>query len=211
MLHTPQNQSQVPASIIAGHDPRQGVRFVARVLGPSTLAPIHQDGGPPTAFYLNHDNTEAAEAWVEKMNSTHNMYNIYYTGNETTHGFSKKAAKADVTGLRIVGADVDAKNGRAMERALADAQAVPIPPSCIVMTGGGFQPIWVLPEVLPPTDENIRRIEALGKRIAELVGGDAIQNIDRIFRMPFTLNYPNARKRAEGREICATGLVGGLP
>jgi hypothetical protein len=81
------------------------------------------------------------------------------------------------------------------------------PPTMTIMTGGGFQPIWMFAASLPATAENLRRAEALGKRIAELTGGDPVQNVDRILRLPFTINRPDQKKRDAGRVTCPSGIV----
>jgi hypothetical protein len=208
MQNAPQvEQNEPPPPIVTADDPGQGVRLVARLLGSSTLIAINPDTGVVKGFYMDCSNTAPAGEWAKRWNT--DGYNIYYGSNRTRPDLSGKASKVDIDGLRLVAADVDAKNGRTLDQALADCRALPIQPSCIVMTGGGFQPIWVLPEVLPATDENTRRIEMLGKRIAEVAGGDAIQDIGRILRLPFTTNYPNAKKRADGRVPCLSGLVTG--
>jgi len=43
------------------------------------------------------------------------------------------------------------------------------------------------------------QIEAINKAIAKVVGGDNCHNVDRIMRVPFTINHPNAKKRKAGR------------
>lgn len=43
------------------------------------------------------------------------------------------------------------------------------------------------------------QIEALNKVIANKVGGDNCHNVDRIMRLPGTINYPNKKKRKAGR------------
>ena len=94
-----------------------------------------------------------------------------------------------------------------MEGALATIKALRLKPSFVIMTGGGYQPLWLLDHPLQATDEVVRRAEAIGKRIAELTSSDPVQNVDRILRLPFTRNYPNARKRAEGRTACNSDVL----
>ncbi len=140
-------------------------------------------------------------------------FNMYFTANQPRPGCGRKPSKADIAALRCAYADIDAKDDRDMAAAFAAIGAVPLPPTCTIMTGGGFQPLWMLKDPVVVTPEVIRCAEALGGRIADLTGGDRVQNADRILRLPYTTNYPNARKRAAGRVPCPSGLVitGGGP
>ena len=63
-------------------------------------------------------------------------------------------------------------------------------PSLIILSGGGYQPIWLLDQPEPATTEAVQRAESIARATATLLGGDSIQNVDRILRMPFTMNYP---------------------
>ena len=71
----------------------------------------------------------------------------------------------------------------------------------------GVSTTLVAAEPLPATPENIARAEAAGTKIAALVAGDAVQNIDRILRLPFTINHPNAKKHATGRVPTPAGAI----
>jgi len=75
------------------------------------------------------------------------------------------------------------------------------------MSGGGYQPIWLFEEPIPATPENTARVESLGSNIATLINGDGVQNIDRILRVPFTRNFPDAKKRKAGRPETISGIV----
>jgi hypothetical protein len=201
--HPPETQPRI--DLIADNDPARGVHFIAETLGSTILVALYPDGGPVVGCYVDSNDTAAAEEWAVRMNAVGR--NIYYHGNCPTPGLNKKVNKADIVSIRSVYADVDAKDGRTMDQALDAVRSLPLTPTFIVMTGGGYQPVWVLSDPLPPTDENIRRVEMLGKRIAGMLGGDDVQNIDRILRLPFTVNYPSAGKRAAGRDECLSGIV----
>lgn len=113
----------------------------------------------------------------------------------------------DIKMLRVAAmADLDAKGGRTLDQ-LRDALLLLPTPSVIIASGGGYQPIWLLPEPIPATPEAIIHSETLSRRIAGLAGGDAVQSVDHILRMPFTLNFPDETKRAAGRTVCASGLL----
>jgi hypothetical protein len=179
--------------------------LVLEHIGPTTLCAIHPHVPGLLGCWLDDEKVTATAEWVERLNAE--GYNIYFTLNLPNAGLTKKPSKREIVELRALAADIDAKNGRSLDEAFALIGRVKVPPNLVIATGGGFQPIWKFAEPLPATDENIRRVEALGRRIVRLTGSDPIQNIDRILRMPFTLNYPNAAKRAAGRVPCLSGLV----
>jgi hypothetical protein len=69
-----------------------------------------------------------------------------------------------------------------------------------VFSGGGYNALWRFAELMPvcgPAD--IEKVEAANRGLAYALDGDHCYNIDRILRVPGTLNLPNAKKRARGR------------
>jgi hypothetical protein len=83
-----------------------------------------------------------------------------------------------------------------LERLRARLDAFPLPPTVIVRSGGGLQAFWMLDV---PESEDPDAIEATNKTLAEVLGGDHCHNIDRIMRLPGTINFPNQKKRDAGR------------
>jgi hypothetical protein len=70
-----------------------------------------------------------------------------------------------------------------------------------VFSGGGYQAFWRLKEPIP-IHGNVEAYEhaaRYNKQLELLFGGDHCFNVDRIMRLPDTLNIPNARKVAKGR------------
>ena len=51
------------------------------------------------------------------------------------------------------------------------------------------------------SDAVTERVEAENRAIDAALGGDATFNIDRLLRLPGTLNFPNRKKRAKGRQV----------
>lgn len=72
------------------------------------------------------------------------------------------------------------------------------PPSAIIFSGGGYQGFWRLDEPVV-ADGNIDELEAYNIGLEQRLGGDHCHNIDRIMRVPGTMNIPDAKKRAAGR------------
>ena len=102
-----------------------------------------------------------------------------------------KAKKPDIEAVRALHVDVDIYD----EATLAALRAFSPKPTVIVFSGGGYQALWRLSE--PSTD--FERVEQTNIWLAEKLGGDNCHNIDRLLRLPGTINLPNAKKRAAGR------------
>jgi hypothetical protein len=139
--------------------------------------------------------------WIENRNG---RKNLYFTVNEPKAGVAGKPSKHDIAALRALYSDVDHKTGD-LDIALneirdrIDAFSVcAVPPTFIVNTGGGYQPIWKLSEKLDPT-EHKAWAEEQGRGLADALGGDGVQNIDRLLRLPGTLNIPTPEKLKKGR------------
>jgi hypothetical protein len=206
-LH-PDFDEAAPFTIVVKDNPAEGVAFVLHEIGPTTLVAIQPDTRAIDGHWLDGTCVDQAAAWAESRNKA--GYNLYYTLNLPRHGTSKKPAKAGIKAVRGFCADVDAKDGRTMDQCLASIAALPLRPSFIIMSGGGFQPVWLLDRLVPVVDETVCQwAEEIGKRIVEITHSDAVQNVDRILRMPFTVNYPNKTKRCAGRTVCLSGVLAG--
>ena len=57
-------------------------------------------------------------------------------------------------------------------------------PSIIIDTGNGYQAFWYLRDTLPGTPENIAKVEAVSKRLAADLGGDACHDVAHLMRLP---------------------------
>ncbi len=82
-----------------------------------------------------------------------------------------------------------------------DGKKLPFPrPSVVVDSGGGFQCFWLLLSRLPRRRmDRHPEVEARNIAIGVAMGADACHNIDRIMRLPGTVNVPGEKKRAKGR------------
>jgi hypothetical protein len=54
---------------------------------------------------------------------------------------------------------------------------------------------------------NIEAVEARNRKLAADLGGDHVQNVDRLMRLPGTLNVPDAKKLAKGRSIMLAEVI----
>jgi hypothetical protein len=117
-------------------------------------------------------------------------WGIYYHVNELNPDCrDQRAKKTDISEAHFVHVDVD--DAGAMERIKAFDPA----PTATVFSGGGFNCLWRI----EPTSSDQEAVEAVNKAIASALKADDCFNIDRVLRLPGTINYPNARKIAKGR------------
>lgn len=145
-------------------------------------------------------------------------WNLYFTPNRTRRALTRKPTKADIKWCDFFHAELDpvddVKDLPAWhERIRAKLRSLDKPPSVIWSSGNGLQALWRLdPPVRLLGDAEIERCEAINKALLEKLADPEIKvegtwNIDRILRIPGTVNVPNKAKRAAGRRIIGTGNV----
>lgn len=161
------------------------------------LTSILPGGGTTTASFSPEQRNECGE-WIAEQNKTRG---VYHTVNITNGTLTNKAAKSDISHCWALHVDLDDPS----DEALARLRAFSPPPSCIVFSGGGFNGYWLLhkPVKVTETDE----IEDRNRLIEQTLDADHCHNLDRILRLPGTINIPNAKKRAAGRVRTMARLV----
>jgi hypothetical protein len=160
-----------------------------------------------------------ALGWMEACNRSSG---VYWTVNICRPNLMKKAQKQDVRLLRGLWADLDPLDGSTLgERARTwqeererlrllaeELDKLECPPTVVIDSGNGVQVIWRLADPIEANDEYIVEIERLGRRIECALGGvENTCNIDRVLRLPGTINHPNARKRGLGRVAVPSGVL----
>ena len=205
--------------------------FLTSLPGPLVdLTAIHPDGRIIGRSF-SKGNTDDRAALVKAIaTATAKGYGIYFNINalgvrlgidERDGKKIMEANEANVTMLHAlhVDADVDktvtnpAAFAKAKADLLASIQSMNKPPTIIVDSGNGFGLFWLLRKPVKVTDKNRADLKArnimLRDAVRALPGGsaDACENLDRVMRVPFTTNYPNAAKLKRGRVEVPTGLV----
>jgi putative DNA primase/helicase len=139
--------------------------------------------------------------------------NCYYSLNPTRRPMDRKPRKADIARVEFLHADLDPRPNETAEaakkRLLKSIDAFELPPSAIIISGNGVQVLWRLKRAFEPKSaEEFSAVEAYNLALTLALGGTAgTQNIDRILRLPGTINIPNSKKRELGREECEAALL----
>lgn len=189
-------------------DPSRAIEFIRWL---TSEAPLHLESmanrgkAKPKAKAFGLSDHEQAVSFVASGNADDVQRNMYFLPNaEFLEGARKKENLSAVCFLHV---DLDYKDYPGDEDEQADfvigilhddkkrPKGVPLP-SAIWETGGGCQAVWKLDEPL-----DIQKAEELNKALLfVLQGGPGTHNADRLLRLPWTMNWLNDKKRADGRE-----------
>lgn len=197
------------------HDAAQAIAFLRllRPGGPHHLVRINPETRKTHGFRL--DEGDGAEAKLAAWLDANAQWNIYYHVNplrrDPEHG---KATKPDVARMAYLHVDVDpraredlAAEKVRIERALSDPSDKQLPPPTgVVDSGGGCNAVWLLAESVEiegdADNDRVASCEAAeryNQQIERLFEGDHCHNVDRILRVPGTVNWPDEGKRKKNR------------
>jgi hypothetical protein len=148
-----------------------------------------------TAFFST---AEKAKDWVSNKNEN---LNIYFNINPVKEGYTenKKASKADIAHVEWLHVDIDPpKDCEDLEAWRAATKkriaALDLPsPTIMIDSGRGFWLFWKLDKPAGHEDGESRNLG-----IAAIVGdtADNCHNIDRVARLPWTINWKTNRRAA---------------
>lgn len=149
------------------------------------------------------------EQVIEFLNEHQAEHNLYFQVNPLLHDVRKKAERQDVAALAWLHVDVDPRVGEDLAaehkriRALFETRLPPgvQPPTCLVFSGGGFQGFWHLrlPMQIDGQEEAYEEAARFNQQLELLFAADHCHNVDRIMRLPGTINWPDEKKKAKGR------------
>lgn len=207
--------------------PTEAIAFLLalRPSGPWTVAAIHpvRQGVPKS---LTSSDIKEVHQWIEGYRDG---WNLYFQDNPaklmSRADRTKKLAKDDIAAAEFAKADIDRDaNGvrlinveggkEEMVRRLKAGEIEPGPPTFIIDSGNGLQALWRFadPFNLDVADaeekaRNLRGAEGISRTISASLGADSCWTINHLFRLPGTMNYPDARKRSEGLVPVPTRIV----
>jgi hypothetical protein len=178
------------------HDTDETVEFLERMFPnqPRHLVAFTQTGRVEAETFRASEDEEMRE-WIEERQGEDNLY--FHVNGLRPAVRHKKASKDDVLAGLFVHVDIDDPN--AEERLLNFSP----PPTAVVFSGGGYHGYWKLKD----STDDLVRVETINVSVAKSVGGDNCHNIDRIMRLPGTVNIPNAKKQANGRKPTLARVV----
>jgi hypothetical protein len=156
---------------------------------------------------------EEVRKWLERVGIDRNTY---FSVNSCRYDVTKKPMREDVKSLDWLHVDIDPRSGEDLtaerNRALKLLQDPPngIPkPTVIVFSGGGYQGFWRLQEPMEINGEEAiyQSAKRYNQALELAFGADECHNVDRIMRLPGTINRPDERKKKKGRVEVLAELV----
>ena len=173
-------------------------------VGPWVLTAIPPDGKKIETKTYGPKSAASAKKWIEKNNG---QRNLYFSVNLPDRKLDKKATRAEIHTVHWLHVDVDARAGEPLPaeleriKTLLTKKCPTLPPSVIVFSGGGYQAFWRLAEPIPVAGQLVaaEEVARYNKQLEIELGGDACSNVDRIMRLPDTMNIPSAKKVERGR------------
>ncbi|MFC4726323.1 AAA family ATPase [Glycocaulis abyssi] len=152
-------------------------------------------GEPLSGRYFGAD-VEAATQYVVERNQA--GLNCYFTFNIPTPDCGVKPSKKQIIALRGVHVDIDPPKGGTLNKAEVCAALEAHSPNLVVDSGNGIHAYWLFPEPIEATPENVEAVEAVNRAlIAKFNGDKAASNVDRIMRIPGTVNWKRDRRMAK--------------
>jgi hypothetical protein len=179
--------------------------------GPWVLTAIRPDSKAIETKTFRPESETPLPSWLNRD------WNIYCGVNRPMRDVDKKCEREDIKSLCYLHVDVDPRAGEDLESERARILALfttnlpegELPPTAVVFSGGGYQGYWKLEQEIP-IDGDLAKAEDAKRynQARELAfGGDNCHNIDRIMRLPGTINLPDERKRKKGRKPELATLV----
>lgn len=194
------------------HDTSASIDFLKKLYpnGPWVLTAINTDRKAIQTVTFHAENEKDAFSWIEKYQ---NDRNIYYHLNKVNKDLFKKAEREDIESVHYLHVDIDPRPGEDIEeeqqRALKLLEEFSPSPTAVIFSGGGYQALWALQEPIPINGDIALAEEAKRYNIQLEIefGADNCHNIDRILRLPGTVNVPDSKKKRKGRKAALAELL----
>lgn len=184
---------------------QESVSFLqwAHPKGPWSVVAITGDRTKPVEGKTFHPGQESQlVAWLEQHGET---CNIYWTVNRIARDIFGKPRREDIYEMSFLHVDIDPRVGEDVDeerkRILELLQKAQPKPSSIIFSGGGYQALWRLsdPVEIRGQEDLYEQAKRYNLQLELLYGGDSCHNVDRILRLPGTINRPDSKKLKKGR------------
>lgn len=178
-----------------------------------TLTALHHSGASETQTFGPAD-LDALTAWVQRQQQA--AKNVYFTPNETAPGCTKKPDKGSMAAVLCRHADIDPADdlfpladerqrlAGLAEYLTADAD---FPPSVVIDSGNGIQALWVTERRAISGPADYAEAERQSQAIEAATGAKGTANVDRLLRLPGTINFPMGLKVKKGRPVTRARLI----
>jgi len=196
----------------ASHSTSQAITFLKQWSpdGVWALAAIAAEGGNPNVASFNAATIREATAWLEARQAKRNLY---FTVNEPAGYMQKKPSKEDIARVLGLHVDIDPRANEDLQqeraRILELLESFEPRPTAVLFSGGGLQAFWKFASPIDIRGDEAAReqVERLNQALALEFGADACHNVDRLMRLPGTINLPGEKKRAKGRKNAPASLI----
>ena len=174
--------------------------------GPWVITAISPDGKISTRTFEPGQEAQLSNH-IEDRNAE--GQNIYFLVNQPKRALNKKAKKTDIKAVPWLHVDIDPRIGEDLvaereriKHLLTEnlPEGIP-PPTCIIGSGGGYQAFWRLRKLILIAGDVAKAEEAerYTRALEQKFGADHCHDVCRIMRVPGTVNWPTAKKKANGR------------
>ena len=183
--------------------------------GPWRVGAISLNKEEKPAF-LHCTTDQQLEEFIKKYNG---KANLYFTINKVRNTKHTKPNKIDIEQGEWLHVDIDsnattpdelANDKTQILNSLGEGLPKGLPkPTIILFSGNGYWALWKLktPVKINNTAE-IENFEKYNIYLSSILKGDHCHNIDRIARIPYTMNIPTEAKKKKGRvEVEASVVV----
>jgi len=179
--------------------------------GPWVLTAIDADEGFIRTSGFGPDDEEAMRRFLADWRGRRGLYFQVNPDLRAPGDIARKARKEHIASAVALHLDLDAPYKAGGDRDVARVEAmrvltkalppgIPGPPSFLNNSGNGLQAFWLLDQPVPIHGDlgRAEAVERYNRGIAVAFGGDSTTDVSRILRLPGSINWPNAQKRARG-------------
>ena len=171
-------------------------------------------------FMAEDQEGDDALAFLEKYGLEKNLY---FSVNPTRRPVFKKASREDIREMSWLHVDLDpgtppegadhtkfiAKERKAQLKLLRNPPNGVPKPTCIVDSGGGYWGFWKLKEPfqIEGAEDKYEDAKRYNQKLELDFKADHCHNVDRIARLPGTVNHPDEKKIQKGRKEALASVL----